>query len=318
MRIGLIGGVRSSQLILKKLKDHGANVVLVMGYEPKDSSLVSGYQNLKETAADSKYAPFVRINDHVSEIKQADLDVLFVVGISQLVCDEIVNAPKLGCIGFHPTNLPRGRGRAPLAWLVMEREAGAANFFLLTETADAGPLFVQERFQVEPNDDSASVEIKMLHAIDVALDRWLPKLLKGEWDPVTQPEKDATEYGVRRPEDGLIDWQLSAEQIDRLVKASAPPHPGAFTFCDNKRLVVLSSSLEEKIPIKGVVGRVLKFDGSRALVQCANGLLWIESFEFEGKLRVGKRLGYQAELEIFQLKQEIEKLKSLIHGRQGE
>ncbi len=165
---------------------------------------------------------------------------------------------------------------------------------------------------MDENDDASSVEQKVLNAIDAALDRWLPKLLSGVWEPRAQSEDEATEYGVRRPEDGLINWQQDAVIINRLVKSAAPPHPGAFTFCNDKKLTVLSSSIEPQLSIKGVTGRVLKVDQGRVLVQCSNSLLWIESYEFAGQLRVGKQLGYQPELEIFRLKQEIAKLKSLI------
>ena len=86
--------------------------------------------------------------------------------------------PKLGCIGFHPTLLPKGRGRAPLAWLILKEKKGAASFFLMDKKADSGPVFVQEPFEIEDNDDASRVEKKIEIAIEKALDKWLPELKK--------------------------------------------------------------------------------------------------------------------------------------------
>ena len=70
-------------------------------------------------------------------------DLLFVTGLSQIVKPPLLNLPRIGCIGFHPTWLPKGRGRAPLGWLVLDGVPGAATFFLdgrgLGFGADTGP-----------------------------------------------------------------------------------------------------------------------------------------------------------------------------------
>ncbi|WP_058369819.1 formyltransferase family protein [Psychrobacter sp. ENNN9_III] len=146
MRVGLIGGVESSALTLQKLHEHGLDVVGVFGYKPNITKFVSGHCDLEPFCLENSisghcdlepfclensisFTPFTKINDHIEEIQSLELDYLFVVGISQLVSKDIIQAPKLGAIGFHPTKLPEGRGRAPLAWLVHEAQEGAATFF---------------------------------------------------------------------------------------------------------------------------------------------------------------------------------------------
>ena len=146
----LIGGVNSSAVTLHKLIEHDMDIAKVYGYEPKKTQLVSGYHNFSEVCACNSinYTPFQKINDHIEEIEELDFDVLFVVGLSQLVSEKIINTAKAGAIGFHPTQLPKGRGRAPIAWLVDEVTNGAATFFVLEEEADAGAIFEQESFEV--------------------------------------------------------------------------------------------------------------------------------------------------------------------------
>ncbi|ASD68094.1 methionyl-tRNA formyltransferase [Pseudoalteromonas piscicida] len=313
MRVVFIGGVKSSAVTLKKLIEHNVDIAMVYGFEPNTTQLVSGYENFATICANSglNYTPFKKINDHTNEIESLDFDVLFVVGVSQLVSQRIIDAAQAGAIGFHPTQLPKGRGRAPLAWLVDEIQDGAATFFVLEEEADAGAIFEQECFSVVESDTAKSVELKVLDAMDVALDRLLPKIKRGEWNPIPQDDALATEYAIRKPDDGLISWSLPAHRIDRLIKAASEPHPGAFTFHDETKIKVLSSRVENTIKITGVTGRVLKVRDQEVLVQTGSGLIWIApEQQHMTRLKVGQLLGYRVELEIFKLRQELQHLKS--------
>lgn len=315
MKVILVGGVNSTAVTLQKLIEHDLDISMVYGYEPKTTQLVSGYHNLSTLCDDNgiNYTPFQKINDHKNEIENLDFDILFVVGLSQLVSENIINRAKLGAIGFHPTQLPKGRGRAPIAWLVNDVQDGAATFFVLEQEADTGAVFEQECFEVVESDTAKFVESKLLDAMATALDRLLPKIKRGEWHPIPQNETLATEYGVRKPDDGLISWSLSAHKIDRLVKAASEPHPGAFTFHEETKIKVLSSRIENSINITGMTGRVLKVIGQEVLVQSGSGLIWITPEQhYLAQLKVGQLLGYKLELEIFKLRQEMQQLKSCL------
>lgn len=314
MRIALIGGVNSTRVTFEKLLEHGLPPACVYAYEPRDASVVSSYVRMSDVARrrDIPSLPFSHISERADDIAGRELDVIFVVGLSQLVPARIIASARLGCIGFHPTLLPRGRGRAPVAWLVLEESAGAANLFLIDEGADTGPIFAQKKFNVDPDDDAQAVEDKALDALAVVLDEWLPTLRRGEWNPVPQDEFGATEYGRRSPEDGWIDWHRDAVSIDRLVKASTRPHPGAYTFVDRRKVKIWKSEVEQQLPIRGVVGRVLKISAARGtLVQTGSGLLWLNEYEVEdgGALRVGMRLGYYHEIEIYEMRRELDWIK---------
>lgn len=318
MRVGLIGGVKSSAITLQKLCEHNLNVVAVFGYQPKNTDLVSGYYNLETLCSENsiEFVPFTKINEHVEEIQSLNLDYLLVVGISQLVAVEIIEAPKLGAIGFHPTKLPKGRGRAPLAWLVHEADEGAATFFMLEKAADTGAIVAQESFEVSTDDNASSVETKIYVAMKDALDILLPQLANGKLCAIEQDDSLATEFGIRKPEDGLIDWSRSAYEIDRIIKAASKPHPGAFTYLESAQIAVLSSRVEKELKIKGVQGRILKVRKHEVLVQTGEGVIWISTLPNDiNKLKVGKLLGYKVDLEIYQLKKQIAELKELIKGQ---
>jgi len=314
MKVILIGSVSSSLYTLNKLIEYQFDILAVFGYEPQDESRVSGLVNMRDLCEKNniKYYPFKRINDknNIEIIKALSPTIIFAVGISQIISKEILSIPVLGVVGFHPTALPRGRGRAPLAWLVLNENYGAATFFLLTEGVDDGPIFIQEYFQVNENDNAKSIQGKVLKSINNALDKWLPKLKEGIWDPKPQDSVNAYYYGKRSPLDGWINWEWGAEDIDKLVRASTKPYPGAFSFYNNYKIVIWSSEVEKTLKIKGVIGRVLLINDEKLLLQTGKGLIWILEYELRDinnelvdsvKLRIGDKLGYNVEYEIFKL-----------------
>lgn len=320
LKIALAGSVASSFVTLKKLLEHKMNVIAVFGLEPKEESRVSGYVNMKEfcIANSVSYYPFTKISSE--SIKETLLrikpDIFFVIGLSQLVPADILQIAKIGNIGFHPTLLPKGRGRAPIAWLILEEEFGAANFFLMGERADDGAIFIQKKFSIETTDTAKTVEEKIMTNIERALDEWLPELKKGTWNPIPQEEINASWYGKRVPEDGWINWEKPATEINKLIRATSSPHPGAYSFLGGRKILVYESTIETEMKIKGVVGRVLIEHNNSYLIQAGSGLLWISKVYNENHelvfLKVGQKLGYYLELEIYNLNKEIEKIKEKI------
>ncbi len=324
-RIVLIGSVFSSEITLKKLIEHKLNVVGAMGVEKIDTSHISGYVNLRNTIknTDIPFQGFEKINSQ--EVKDKLIgwkpDIIFVVGLSQIVNNDILKIPSKGVIGFHPTKLPKGRGRAPIAWLILNEHAGAANFFLMQNGIDDGPIFTSKPYNIDDSDDATTIEKKIEDSIKKSLDIWLPKLKAGEWKSVEQNQNEASYYARRAPQDGCIDWYESAYNIDRLIKATTKPYPGAYTFYGNNKIVIWKSRISKIKNIQGVVGRIVTIVNNIPVIQTGNGLLEIiqfQLFNYVGEeiitknIVIGSRLGYYEQNEIFKLRNEIEILRSQI------
>jgi methionyl-tRNA formyltransferase len=319
--IVLAGSVHSSYLTLQALLRHRMHVVGVLGLAAAQSAAVSGYFRMDSLAGEAgvPYADFDDLNAPavVETVRRWAPDVFFIVGLSQMVKKDLLSIPRLGCVGYHPTRLPEGRGRAPVAWMALEGRSGASTFFMMNERADAGPILVQEPFPVTGADYSADVERKLEAAMMAALDSWLPRLKNGEWQAVPQDESKATYYGKRSPEDGAIYWDWPAEKIQALVRAASHPYPGAFTFAEGRKLIVWRAEVETGLAFRGVTGRIVHVDKSKGpLVQTGGGLLWLTQVEFENgealKLRIGSRLGYAPESELYVLHNRIQALEARI------
>ncbi|HSP16216.1 MAG TPA: formyltransferase family protein [Thermoanaerobaculia bacterium] len=317
-RIVLAGSVSFSRVTLETLIRLGATICGTLGLDPAAARQVSDYARLDDVAAAAgiPYVGFTKINapEIVAQLRAWSPDALFVVGLSQLVQDEILSIPHVGAIGFHPTPLPRGRGRAPVAWLTWDGDSGAATFFVLERQADSGAIFVQEPFAVRRDAYAGEVIEAVRAAIIRGIERWGPRLLAGEWNPIPQDEQRATFWGKRAPEDGLIDWSRPASEIARLVRTASRPYPGAYTFARDHRVRIWRASTVD-LPFRGVVGRVLNAwpDGS-LLVQTGDGLLRVEELEIvDGELSghawVGQKLGYDQDEEIFRLRERVRLLE---------
>jgi len=321
-RCALAGSVTFSRIALEALFRNGLPVVGVLGLNEARSANVSDYARLDDVAAAHgvEYRGFDNINEPsvVEAVRNWKPDLLFVAGLSQLVKAELMSLPRLGCVGFHPTPLPYGRGRAPVAWLTYDGTPGAVSFFLIDDGVDSGPVFVQEPYAVDGDATAADVIENVRTAIARALDRWLPRLRDGEFDPVPQDESRASYFGRRSPEDGLIDWRDSSESIHRLVRAAGRPYPGAYTYAGGAKLLVWRSAREHELRFRGVIGRILKIGESGSLlVQTGNGLLWLEETEIvppeaTPRIAVGTRLGYAPEDEIHNLRRRVAELERLL------
>ncbi|MGK7390753.1 MAG: methionyl-tRNA formyltransferase [Candidatus Cyclobacteriaceae bacterium M2_1C_046] len=322
-KIGLVGSVNSSRKTLEKLIQHDMNICGVWGLDPEATKNVSGYTDLKPFASEHNipFHYFTKINDTetVETIKEAKPDLLFVIGLSQLIKQELINIPTAGCVGFHPTKLPEGRGRGAVAWIILGKAKGAATFFLIDESIDSGPIIVQEEYTVKDDDYAKDVIKKILVAIDIALDKELPKIKKGKLHLKQQNEEQVTYLGRRKPVDGMIDWNKPSKEIYKLVKAVSNPLPGAYTFFKNKKITVDKALPEKSNRYIGVPGRVMETDKDKGiLVQTGEGLIWLT--EISGAslndFAVGHDLGINYMQEIINLKFEIEEIKKLLHAKE--
>lgn len=212
-------------------------------------------------------------------------DLVMIIGWSQLVGSELLSLPRLGVLGFHPSPLPRMRGRAVIPWQILTgQRQGGATLFWITEGMDDGPIAAQRVFDIDPD----TVTARELYDRSVSeMTRMLPDLLDalrdGQRPASPQDEARATICARRRPEDGRIDWSGSAGEIERLIRAVGPPYPGAWTTdAKGEAAVILSARLSRREGyFVGLPGQVQEVGESHVTVMCGDGRC-LDILEWDG------------------------------------
>ena len=220
--------------------------------------------------------------DFVAKVRGLRPDFIFSFYYrSMLGRDLLAIAPGFN---MHGSLLPRYRGRAPVNWAILhgETETGAT-LHEMTEKPDAGRIVDQEAVPILPDDLAVDAFRKVTGAAERVLARSLPGLVAGTAVLRPQDLSKGSYFGGRRPEDGRIDWSASAKRIHDLVRAVAPPYPGAFTDFEGKRLRVLRTRLlPAREPARA--GAYLHAQGARCLAACADGgALELLEAELDGK-----------------------------------
>ncbi len=298
MNAALIGSVSSSVATLRGILRGGLPVSCVLGLHPRHQATVSDYCDLRPDT-EAAGIPFLAF-DKVTEpavtafLREHQPDWLFVIGISQLVPASVRDIARVAAVGFHPTPLPEGRGRAPVAWTILLQRQAAANLFFLTDEADAGDIIEQRPVEVLPDDYSED----LIQRTNVVLEQMVadlsPAFVSGKVPRRPQDHNKATYYKRRRPEDGLIEWSRSADEIYRLIRAAGRPYPGAFTFCDRRKLIIWRAKPVEGSQASATPGEVVA-ESDRPTVQTGAGLLQLTEIQVVddpgARLAVGQRLG---------------------------
>jgi methionyl-tRNA formyltransferase len=181
----------------------------------------------------------------IAEGRRARPDFLFSFYYRRMLNAEWLSVPKRGALNMHGSLLPKYRGRAPVHWAIIHGEpvTGASLHYML-EKPDAGALVDQQAVPILENDTALAVSIKVAEAAQQVLARTMPKLVAGSAAARALDLAKGSYFGRRVPEDGRIDWRAGARAIHDLVRAVAPPFPGAFTDLRGLRLEVLETRVD--------------------------------------------------------------------------
>ena len=172
-------------------------------------------------------------------------DFLFSFYYRHLLARDWLALPARGAYNLHGSLLPKYRGRAPVHWAIIHGEtATGASLHAMVEKPDAGALIDQQAVPIGENDTALEVSLKVAEAAAVVLRRSLPRLIAGTAAAQPLDLSRGSYFGRRRPEDGRIDWRQGARAVHDLVRAVAPPFPGAFTEANGCRLAVLETRVD--------------------------------------------------------------------------
>ncbi|MEO1574154.1 MAG: formyltransferase family protein [Pseudomonadota bacterium] len=209
-------------------------------------------------------------DDALAALARFDLDWLFIIGWSQIARDAVLNSPRLGCIGAHPTLLPRGRGRAAIPWAIIKGlDRTGVTLFKLDGGVDTGPVITQIPIDLDPDETATTLYPRVADAHREAI-RTLTTCFDNDTLVLTeQDDAQATTWPGRRPEDGRLSPEMTCLEADRLIRAVTHPYPGAFVERDGRLLVVWSAA------VPGASD-----DAGRPRIACRDGELVATDYEW--------------------------------------
>ena len=176
-------------------------------------------------------------------------DYIFSFYYRFMIPEQILACAKIAALNMHGSLLPKYRGRAPVNWAILhgETETGAT-LHVMEAKPDAGDIVGQAAVTIGPDETATDVFGKVSQAAVRVIDRALPSLLKGTVPRQPNDLKKGSYFGGRKPADGQIHWNQTAKQVHDLVRAVAPPYPGALTDFDGKTMIVGRTSLKGPFP----------------------------------------------------------------------
>ena len=273
---------------LKVLLAHGVDVPLVLTHEDNPREQI-WFDSVARTAADYDLPTIAPEDpnrpDIVARIAACQPDFLFSFYYRLMLKGSLLAVAPRGALNMHGSLLPKYRGRVPVNWAIIhgETETGATLHYM-TEKPDNGDIVAQASVPILPDDTAGEVFGKVTLAAEAILHDAVPGLVAGMAPRRPQDPRLATYFGGRRPEDGVVDWSKSAAEIHNLVRAVAPPYPGARTTLDGKPARILRTRVLEATSA-ATNAPSLRVERGRIVASCGGGgKLLILALEADGAL----------------------------------
>jgi methionyl-tRNA formyltransferase len=183
------------------------------------------------------------------QFKKIAPDYIFSFYYRYMITSDILATAGIAALNMHGSLLPKYRGRAPVNWAILygETETGAS-LHIMEVKPDAGDIVGQVAVPIDPDEDATAVFAKVSNAAIEVMQAALPELLQGRVPRTRNVLANGSYFGGRKPEDGRIHWNQSAKQVHDLIRAVAPPYPGAFTDWQGARMVIAKSKLNPLLP----------------------------------------------------------------------
>lgn len=224
-------------------------------------------------------------DEFVHELKQRRADLFVVVAYGEILRQQVLDIPSLGCINVHASLLPKYRGAAPIQRCIINGETTTGVTIMhMVRKMDAGPIIKTAATSIGPNETFGQLEEKLCKMGSQLLLEVIKDFEKDSVDEIPQDEAQATYAPKIELEECRIDWHQPAEAIHRLVRG-VTPYPGAWCHVlvrGEKKMLKMKASHVVK-DMSGKPAQILSCDRSGLLIACGDGALRVSKLQLEGK-----------------------------------
>src|SRR3989339_73988 len=300
MKIIFMGTGVFASIVLQKLINSGLELFAIITQPDKPSGreqdiIFSPVKNLAVEKNLDVYQPKSLIKaDGFILIDSLAPDLIIVADYGKIVPKNILDLPKFGALNIHPSLLPKYRGSSPLQETILngDKETGVT-IILLDEEMDHGPIVGQEKLEMGSQKYSLAELRQKLAELggDLAI-KILPDYLSGKIKPIAQNHDRATYTKIIVKEDGKINWEKSAEEIDCQLRAYGE-WPGSWTEWENNskkcKLKIIEAEISGSDLPSGVIPGTVYIQNNNLMVQCGKNSLIIKSLQLEGKNKISSQ-----------------------------
>ncbi len=304
MRIILIGQAAFAEKTLDKLLSKGEEVLAVFCFPDAPGGKIDPVkQRALQLGIPVHQHKTLKTPEVTEQFVSLEADLAILAFVSQIIPPPVFNAPRFGSICYHPSLLPKYRGRTAINWALIRGETVTGlTIFWLDKGIDTGPILLQKEVRVDPNDTTGTLYFNKLFPMGIeAIGEAVDLIKAGNPPRIVQDESKATYDPPCGDEHAKIDWSKPANELYNLIRG-CDPQPGAHSIWQGKMVRIFDARLRAG-DVSAAPGEVIAIGADEIAVALEGGTLAVKRMRGEsGKisaaefakqvdLKVGDRLG---------------------------
>jgi len=267
-------------------EDDDFNILAVITQPDKKSGRGQkiSYSPIKKTALDLKLPVLQpkKISDIDEEIKNLNPDIIVVIAYAQLIPQKILDTPKYACMNVHGSLLPLYRGASCIQAPILNGDnKTGVSFMLMDKKLDNGPILKSLEYNLKETDTAEDVFDALSVLSAEKINEIIKNYITGKIKAHPQDDKKATYVKTISKNEGHIDWNKPALEIERFIRAMTP-WPSAFAYLDKKIVKIIKTSKNIASINKYKIGELFSED-EKLYIQTKEDTLEILEIQLEGK-----------------------------------
>lgn len=228
--------------------------------------------------------PSVNAPEFLARLRGLNPDLAVVVSFGQILKEDLLNFPKLGCLNVHASLLPKYRGASPIVSAVLngEKRTGVS-FMRMDRGLDTGPVYLRAELEITDTETAEALEKRLAALAGERIGDCIRRIASGELAATEQDHAAATLSRKIRKSQSSVDWCAGAESLALKIRAFHPWPSTVFVFRRGERPVLIKISAGRAVAGKGTPGQILTIARDGITVACGTGALLLEKVIPEGK-----------------------------------
>lgn len=299
MRIILIGQAAFAEKTLDKLLSKGEEVLAVFCFPDAPGGKIDPVkQRALQLGIPVHQHKTLKTPEVTEQFVSLEADLAILAFVSQIIPPPVFNAPRFGSICYHPSLLPKYRGRTAINWALIRGETVTGlTIFWLDKGIDTGPILLQKEVRVDPNDTTGTLYFNKLFPMGIeAIGEAVDLIKAGNPPRIVQDESKATYDPPCGDEHAKIDWSKPANELYNLIRG-CDPQPGAHSIWRGKMVRIFDARLRAG-DVSAAPGEVIAIGADEIAVALEGGTLAVKRMRGEGGKISAAEFAKQADLKV--------------------